>query len=191
LLLFVGLAAAPRPAAAQQSAAEAFIADLGREAMQVLGPSVPPGIRTTRFRELFRNDFDMPEIAQFVLGPYRRSLTPQQQAEFRNLLTVQLAHTYADKLKAYAGDRFKVYASRPWGGGTLVYSRVLRPDGNPVELDWVVVSNGGRLAVNDVFVQNVSMKLAKRDELVRVAQRNGGDPGAIIAALRQGFAFGS
>lgn len=191
MLLFVGLAAAPRAADAQQRPAEAFISNLGHAAIQVLGPSVSPGIRTTRFRELFRNDFAMPQIAQFVLGPYRHSLNSQQQVEFRTLLTDQLAHTYAEQLKAYAGDNFQVYASRPWGGGTLVYSRVAGRDGKTIELDWVVINSGGRLAVDDVFVDHVSMKLAKRNEVVGIVQRNGGDPTALIAAVRPGVAFGS
>jgi len=56
----------PREAAGQD--ARAFISTLGTQAIQVLGPSVSPAQRLARFRELFRNDFDVPGIGQFVLA---------------------------------------------------------------------------------------------------------------------------
>ena len=61
--------AAPREAA---QGAATFIGNLGREGIQVLGPSVPPAQRTARFRQLFANDFDLPGISRFVLGPHAR-----------------------------------------------------------------------------------------------------------------------
>ena len=190
-LILAGLAAAPCGAHAQAQSPEAFISRLGNEGLQVLRPSVPPHVRTARFRELFRNDFDVPEIARFVLGPYRNALTPQQQQEFHKLFRDSIARSYADKLAHYAGDQFRVVGSRAWGGGTLVYSRVVGPEGHPVELDWQVVNRGGRYQVTDVFVDHVSMKLSERNEIAAIIQRNGGEPAAAIAALRQQLGYGS
>ena len=191
LLLFVGFAAAPRGAAAQQQGAEAFIQNLGNHAMQMLAPSVPAGVRTAEFRQLFERDFDMSQITRFVLGPAGRSLSPPRRAEFRRLLADYLAREYAERLKSYAGASFQVFASRPWGDGTMVYSRVVQRDGKPINLDWEVVDSGGQPQISDVYVDRVSMKLTTRNELAGVMQRNGGDPDAMLAALRQQLAFGS
>lgn len=190
-LLVVGLAATPRLAAAEPQGAQSFIENLGTQAMQLLHPSVSPGMRIARFRQMFENDFAMPEIAQFALGPYGHKLSGQQRVEFRHLLTDYLARTYAEKLKPYAGDRFQVVSSRPWGGGTLVYSRVVRTDGKPFQLDWVVADNDGHYQITDVYVDQVSMKLTERHEFTGIVQRNGGNPDAMIAALRQQLAVGS
>jgi phospholipid transport system substrate-binding protein len=65
--------------------ARGFVQALGEQAIQVLGPSVSPSQRLVRFRELFRNDFDVPGIGQFVLGRYWRIATPQEQQEFLGL----------------------------------------------------------------------------------------------------------
>src|SRR5438067_9861118 len=80
LLLTGLLMAAPREADAQD--ARAFVANLGNQAIQVLGPSVSPAQRVARFRQLFQNDFDVPGIGQFVLGRYWRTASPQEQQEF-------------------------------------------------------------------------------------------------------------
>jgi phospholipid transport system substrate-binding protein len=81
--LIVVFSGGSREAAAQD--ARAFIARLGNEAIQVLGPGVPPAQRQARFRELFHNDFDMAGIGQFVLGRYWNIATPQEQQEFMRL----------------------------------------------------------------------------------------------------------
>lgn len=189
-LLLLGMAAAPNGAAAQTQGAEGFISNLGQRAMQALGPSVPRSLRTAEFTQLFRSDFDMAEIARFVMGPYRNRLTPEQQQEFTRLLREEAAHAYARKLEQYAGDQFRVTGERPSGGGVLVYSQVLQPGGKPIALNWEVVNRDGRFQITDVYVDGVSMKLQERQEFAGIVQRNGGNPQAMIAALRQELAVG-
>ena len=67
LLVMVLVLATPRAAMAQD--ARGFIATLGEQAIQVLGPGVPEVQRQARFRVLFHDDFDLPGIGRFVLGP--------------------------------------------------------------------------------------------------------------------------
>ena len=51
-----------------------------------------------RFRELFRQDFDVPGIARFVLGRYWRIATPAQQQEFLRLFTRYIVLAYSARL---------------------------------------------------------------------------------------------
>lgn len=186
LLSLACLAALPRGAAAQD--ARAFIANLGTQAIQVLGPSVPPAQRTARFRQLFENDFDLPDAARFVLGPYGHSLTPPQQQEFLALFRDFLARSYSTRLAQYGGEPFRVTGSRQSGDETTVSSQVVRANGNPVEIDWHVVNRGGRHLIADVLVEGVSMKVTHRQEFASIIQRNGGRAEALLAVLRQQLA---
>ncbi len=77
------LSAPPHSIAAQDPGA--FINQLGTQGIQVLGPSVPRAQRAAVFRQLFRADFDVNGIGQFVLGRHWRALTPPQQQEFLSL----------------------------------------------------------------------------------------------------------
>src|SRR5262249_26824215 len=119
LLILTMLAAAPR---AQVGAdPRAFISSLGARAIEVWGPSVPPAQRQARFRELFRNDFDVPGIGQFVLGRYWRTATPQQQEEFLRLFQEYVVQAYSARLGEYGGGPRLgggSPASREEGGGT-------------------------------------------------------------------------
>ncbi len=186
LILAAGLMAAPRAEAAQDPTD--FVADLGNQAIQVMGPSIPSAQRVARFRQLFDRDFDLSGIARFVLGPYGRALTPAQQQEFVALFRESMAQAYSDRLGQYAGEPFRVTGSRQTGGETIVYSRVLRANGKPVEIDWHVAERGGRLVVTDVAVDGVSQKVTERNQVAGIIQRNGGRPDSAIAALRQQLA---
>ena len=186
VLAFGCLAAVPRGATAQD--ASTFIANLGQQGIQVLGPSVPPAQRAARFRQLLDSDFDLPDIARFVLGPHARTMQPAAQQEFVPLLRDYLVQAYTTRLGQYGGDPFRVTGARPMGGETVVSSQVLRHNGNPVEIDWHVVSRDGRFLVGDVVVDGVSMRITHRNEFASIIQRTGGRPEALLAALRQQLA---
>lgn len=185
LALIVLAVAVPRPAAAQD--ARAFIGTLGTEAIRVLGPSVPSAQRLARFRELFRNDFDVPGIGQFVLGRYWRIATPQEQQEFLALFQEYIVRAYSTRLSEYGGEPFRVTGARPNGAETVVASEIIRPNGGRIVVDWYLIDRGG-FKITDVYVGGVSMKVTQRDEFASVIQRNGGQVGALIAQLRQKLA---
>ena len=183
LLFVLCQATVPRGAAAQD--ATGFIQNLGNQAIQVLGPSVPQGQRTAHFRRLFDSDFDLPGAARFVLGPNARSLTPEQNQEFLPLFREYLAQAYSKRLAEYGGEPFHVTGSRPNGEETIVASRVERRNGAPMEIDWHVTNRGGRWQISDVYVGDVSMKATHRQEFASIIQRNGGRSEAILPVLRQ------
>ncbi|MFI4947874.1 MAG: phospholipid-binding protein MlaC [Alphaproteobacteria bacterium] len=186
--LFVGvlLLASPRPAEAQD--ARAFVSNLGQQAIQVLGPNVPEMQRQARFRELFRDDFDLPGIGQFVLGRYWRVATPQEQKDFLGLFQEYLVRAYSARLGQYGGEPFRVTGARPNGAETIVASQIIRTNGTPIAVDWYLITQGGRFKITDVYVGGVSMKVTQRDEFASVIQRTGGRVAALIAQLRQKLA---
>ena len=183
LILTAGTLAAP-PRAVAQTDAVAFINQLGVQAIQVLGPSVPPAARLQRFRQLFAADFDLPEIARFVLGRYWRIATPEQQQQFQGLLQEYLAQAYAGRLAEYAGEKFQALNAVPQGGETVVFSEITRNDGGKIHVEWHLVNQGG-WKITDAFVAGVSMAVTERDEFASVIQQGGGQVQYLIDRLRQ------
>jgi phospholipid transport system substrate-binding protein len=179
--------AAPRFAAAQN--AEAFIGTLGTEAIQVLGPGVPQQQRLARFRELFHDDFDLPEIGRFVLGRYWRTATPDEQREFLSLFEEYIVRAYSARLGQYGGEPFRVVGARPDGGETIVNSQIVEQNGPPIGVDWYLAQTPDGYKITDVYVSGVSMAVTERDEFAAVIQRQGGVAG-LLAQLRQKLAAG-
>ncbi len=183
LILTAGMLAAP-PRAVAQTDAVAFINQLGVQAIQVLGPNVSPGARVQRFRELFSADFDLPEIARFVLARYWRVATPEQQQQFQGLLQEYLAQAYAGRLAEYAGEKFQALNAVPQGNETVVFSEITRNDGSKIRVEWHLVNQGG-WKITDAYVAGVSMAVTERDEFASVIQQGGGQVQYLIDRLRQ------
>jgi len=181
LLLSAG-AAVPATAALD---AGAFIANLGNEALAVLGPQTSPEQRAVAFRALFRRDFDVPQIARFVLGPYWRVATPEQQREFMRLFENYIALAYSTRLSQFSGERLLVTGWQPIPGGAIVSSEARRPGGGPpIRIDWRLTRYDGTYKINDVVVDGVSMAITERSEFASVIQRTGGNVQGLIAMLR-------
>lgn len=183
LMFSAGTLAAP-PRAAAQADPVAFINGLGVQAIQVLGPSVPPATRLQRFRELFGSDFDLPGISRFVLGRYWRVATPEQQQQFQALLKEYLAQAYAGRLAQYAGEKFQATNAQTQGGETVVFSEITTTQGSKIRVEWHLVNSGG-WKITDAYVAGVSMAVTERDEFAAVIQQGGGNVQYLIDRLRQ------
>ncbi|MGH7110278.1 MAG: MlaC/ttg2D family ABC transporter substrate-binding protein [Stellaceae bacterium] len=177
----LGLGAGPALAAPDPAA---FINHLGNEALAVLRPAASPEQRAVAFRSLFRRDFDVPQIARFVLGPYWRVATPTQQHEFIHLFENYIALAYSSRLSEYSGDKLVVTGSRMMPGGAVVDSEVPRQDGQPVRIEWRLTRYGNTYKINDVVVGGISMAITQRSEFAAVIQRDGGDVQGLLETLR-------
>ena len=171
------------PAGAATMDPRSFVGTLGDEGVQTIGSA--PEQRVARFRQLFQADFDVNAIGRFAIGRYWAAFTPEQQQEFLRLFQETTVRAYADKLGQYGGARFQVTGSENRGGETVVHSQVVRTSGAPVQMDWYVADEGGNYKISDVYVDQVSMKVTQRDEFAKIIQNNGGQPGALLAVLRQ------
>ena len=168
---FVLIAAALAPAALAAADPAAVINNLGNRALEVLGKNATPEQRAARFQELFREDFDVPGIARFVLGRYWKTATPEQQQEFVKLFEDYIALVYSAQLSAYSGEALKVTGSRPGPEGAIVASEIVRPTGGPpVKVEWHLTDRNGTYKINDVAVDGISLTIADiRGGLLRVA----------------------
>ena len=184
-ILMAGILAAHPPAAAAADPT-ALISNLGSQALAVLGKGTNEPQRVARFRELLREDFDVPGIARFVLGRYWNTATEEQRAEFVKLFENYVAAAYATRLAEYAGEQFKVTGSRPDGDGAIVSSQILRPAGAaPIKVDWRLTGRNGNYKISDVSVDGISMAVTQRSEFASVIQHSGGQLQGLIAMLRE------
>src|SRR5882672_10123893 len=183
-LIVIAVALAPSALAAADPAA--VISNLGNRALEILGKTATPAQRVARFQELFREDFDVPGIARFVLGRYWKTATPEQQAEFLKLFEDYIALVYSAQLAAYSGETLKVTGSRPGPEGAIVASEIVRPTGAPpVKVEWHLTDRNGAYKINDVVVDGISMAVTQRSEFAAVIQRNGGQVQGLITQLRE------
>ena len=180
-----------------------MINDLGNQ-LQVLVDNTAPNQRLAGFRELFREDFDIPTLGRFVLGRDWWALNPWQQQEFLGLFENYVVLTYSDRLSEYAedGDFPKVIGIRsdPDGDGAIVSSEIVSrsasspgaaPAARPITVDWRLTDCNGAYKITDVVIDGLSMAANGRSELAAAIERNGGQVEAALAVIRQQIAIDS
>ena len=168
----------------------AFINNLAYQ-LQVVARNISPAERQREFRELFDEDFDVPSLGRFVLGRLSQIMTAQEQQEFLGLFENYVVATYSDRLSEYFGNGAapRVIGSRLDPDGAIVSSefnrRSWQSTAGAIRVDWRLARHDGRYKVSDIVIDGLSMAMNGRSELEGVAARNGWQPRAILAVMRQ------
>jgi phospholipid transport system substrate-binding protein len=168
---------------------QAVIAYVGAQGMASLSANVTPIQRLARLRELLNDYFEVAELAEFALGRYRWSATPQQRAEYFRLYAEYTVRTYGAQLARYGPAPFRVTGLTSYGREVVVRSDLAKPDGGRIEIAWSLIANRrGNYKITDVNIGGISMRIAQRDDFARWIQNNGGRFDALLAVLRQQIA---
>jgi phospholipid transport system substrate-binding protein len=183
-VLFTGLVAVS-PAVADTGPAE-FVRTLGNEALGVIRADMPPAQKQAFFHQLLQQDFDVPGIARFVLGPSWRTASELEKQEFSRLFMDHIVRVYSERFAQYRGETLRVTGSRSDSEGAIVTSEIIRPQGAPpIKVDWRLSTRDGLYKISDVIIDGVSMRTSERSEFASVIQRSGGQVQPLLAMLRE------
>src|SRR5262249_53292506 len=96
------------------------------------------------FHQLLQQDFDMPGMARFVLGPYWRVESEPEKREFRHLFEDYIVRIYSQRFAQYHGEARKVTGSRSGPEGAIVTSEIVRSEGRRADQGQVAAGNTRR-----------------------------------------------
>jgi phospholipid transport system substrate-binding protein len=182
MVLIVGAAV---PLAEARMDPAAYVNNLGNQ-LQVVVEKPSPEARRAEFRRLFHREFDVHRLCWFVLGRFSRIMTPPERQEFLALFENVVVATYSDRLSEYiaGGGAPRVLGSRPDPDGAIVASEFNGRSG-VIRVDWRLRNHHHAYKITDIIIDGLSMAANGRSELEGVAERNGGQPQAILAVMRQ------
>ena len=185
LVLLAVAAARPTGAGETEDPAQ-FVRDFGDRALSVLADKGLVGeAREQAFRELLTAGFDVKTIGRFVLGRYWRKASKAERAEFGRLFEDMIVAIYLRQFAAYSGETLSVEgAHRQDEKGAVVTSRIIRADGEPIQLDWRLLRREQDWRIVDVVVEGMSMALSQRSEFKAVIRGSGGRVEGLLEKLR-------
>jgi phospholipid transport system substrate-binding protein len=190
LALFVGGLMATAPAMAAPSGAEAFVQANVQKGLAILnnrGASADQ--KRAQFQGFVLGLTDMKRIANFTLGQYRHGASPADQDAFASAFQGYAIAVYQSYFSKYAGQTLKVTGSQEHGpGDTIVTTQMIDPNDHsgqtPLEVDFRVLSDGGRYVVIDFSVAGIWLALEERDQFSSFLGQNGGSIPTLISHLK-------
>lgn len=184
VLLTISTADAPKSVAATNDPAS-VVSDLWSRALAPMPTEETPTARQERFRELFRQYFDVEACARSALGAYWLKATALQRQEFVELYEDYVVIAYATAMRPRGGESFKVLGSQFDKKRAIVASRIEIGDAAPIKVDWHLNPTSDGYKVTDLIVNGISMASAQHSDLVSVIQRNNGLLPALLVAMRE------
>jgi phospholipid transport system substrate-binding protein len=174
----------PRSLAATNDPAS-VVGDLGSRAIAAMRNEDTAAANQKRFRELFRQYFDVEACARFALGTSWGTATAPQRQEFVELYEDYVVVGYSTALRALGGASFEVLGSQSDREGVIVSSRVQIKGGAPIRVDWRLNPTNHGYKVTDVIVNGISTANTQHSDLVSVIHSNNGHVQPLLIAMRE------
>ena len=95
-----------------------------------------------------------------------------------------VAAVYATRFDGYSGERLEVLGEQKIKRGTMVKSQIVKSDGEPVSINYMVHDNAVGWQVRDVYLTGTISELATRRSEFATILRSGGID-SLIASLNK------
>lgn len=138
------------------------------------GIALGPQGRYAQIEPVVRRVFDMPLMTRLAVGPEWAGLGDAQHEELTAAFAHYIAAIYADRFDSYSGERLQVTGEQPSPGGTIITSQIVKSNGEPVNINYLMRNNGGVWQIADVYLDGTISELAtRRSEFADIIRRSG------------------
>jgi phospholipid transport system substrate-binding protein len=140
--------------------------------------------RFTQLEPVIRRSFDIPAMARLSVGPTWANLNEAQRQQVIEGFGRYISAIYADRFDSYAGQKLQVSGEQPNGGGVMVKSQIVKANGEPVNVDYMMRRNGEGWLISDIYLDGAISEVAtRRSEFGAIIKTEGVD--GLIAALNR------
>jgi phospholipid transport system substrate-binding protein len=140
--------------------------------------------RFAQLDPIVRRTFDIAAMARLSVGPSWASLTEGQRQQVTESFARYIAAIYADRFDSYAGQKLQVTGEQPAAVGLMVKSQIIKANGEPVNLDYMMRRNGDAWLIADIYLDGAISEVAtRRSEFSAILKNDGVD--GLIAALNR------
>jgi phospholipid transport system substrate-binding protein len=176
----VCLAASLQPPQASATLSEGHGANAVRSLYSTLlaamrnGPALGPRGRYAQIEPVVRRVFDIPLMTKVAVGPEWAVLSVPQRQQVTDAFARYIAAVYAERFDSYSGEQLLVTGEEHSPGGAIITSRIVKSDGEPVNINYLMRDNGGIWQIADVYLDGTISELAtRRSEFGDILRRSG------------------
>jgi phospholipid transport system substrate-binding protein len=140
--------------------------------------------RFTQLEPVIRRTFDISVMARLSIGVSWTALTEAQHQQVTESFTRYISALYADRFDSYAGQKLQVTGEQPAVAGVMVRSQIIKANGEPVNVDYMMRRSGETWLISDIYLDGAISEVAtRRSEFSTILRSQGID--GLIAALNR------
>jgi phospholipid transport system substrate-binding protein len=138
------------------------------------GPALGARGRYAQIEPMVRRVFDIPFMTRLAVGPEWAGLNEAQRQQVSQAFERYIAAIYAERFDSYSGERLQITGEQPSAGGTIITSQIVKSNGQPVNINYLVRQNGGVWQIADVYLDGTISELAtRRSEFAAILRTQG------------------
>lgn len=140
--------------------------------------------RFTQLEPVIRRTFDIPSMTRLSVGTSWAGLSEAQRRQLIESVGRYISAIYADRFDSYAGQQLQVTGEQANPGGVMVKSQIIKANGDPVKVDYLMHKSGDGWLISDIYLDGVISEVAtRRSEFAAILKADGVD--GLIAALNR------
>jgi phospholipid transport system substrate-binding protein len=140
--------------------------------------------RFTQLEPVIRRSFDLASMARLSVGASWAGLSEAQRQQVTDSFARYIAAIYADRFDSYAGQKLEVTGEQPSGAGVMVKSQIIKANGEPVRVDYMMRQSGDAWLIADIYLDGAISEVAtRRSEFAAILKTEGID--GLVAALNR------
>ena len=138
------------------------------------GPALGPHGRYAQLAPVIRRVFDIPFMTRLAVGPEWAGLSDMQRQQVSQAFERYIAAIYAERFDSYSGERLQVTGAQASAGGPIITSQIIKSNGQPVNVNYLMRQNGGLWQIADVYLDGTISELAtRRSEFAAILRTQG------------------
>jgi len=141
--------------------------------------------RFVQLEPVVRRTFDIASMARLSVGSSWATLTEAQRQQVTESFGRYISAIYADRFDSYTGQKLEVTGEQPNGAGVMVRSQIIKANGEPVKVDYMMRRNGDGWLISDIYLDGAISEVATRRSEFAAILRNGGIDGLVAALNRK------
>ena len=149
------------------------------------GPTLGQSGRYARLAPVVDRVFDVPAMTRLAIGSSWATLPAARQQQLMEAFRHYIAATYADRFDSYSGEQLQVTGEQPYNADVIVQTKIVKSDGEPTTLNYLMRQNQGSWQISDVYLDgSISQLAVQRSEFNSILRREGVD-GLVMALNRK------
>jgi phospholipid transport system substrate-binding protein len=188
LAVVVALAILPQPTFAGQTSGSDTVQGLYDTLLSTMknGRALGQSGRFAQLEPVVRRTFDIASMARLSVGPSSwATMSETQHQQVIDGFGRYISAIYADRFDSYSGQKLQVTDEQPATAGVMVHSQIVKANGEPVKVDYLVRKSGDSWLISDIYLDGAISEVATRRSEFAATLKNEGIDGLIAALNRK------